>query len=439
MLSPRLFNARLLFIAAGAFFIALFYIFHDSFDSARLRRSVGLKIQQPVHSPATSGHNNLDTALLDGDSSIRPLNDTEVDMYIRSILDPKDKTFERLQCPQNNLTRYEDLIPKKSNGARKYLFAFNLHENSAVLPRLMATTLQAIEFLGPESCAVSIMEGRSSDGTFQILEALASEFEALRVPYFLESSFIKPYGGDGGHRIERLSALRNLALEPMFNNRFEYRPDMRILFINDLQLCIEDILELLYQHEAQSATMSCTMDWNVNGDRFRDTWVARTMVGSLFLEITHDGAWDHARDLFYDDPATKKLYDDRDPFQVYACWNGAAIIDAEPFLEHGLRFRAQEDGRECGMGEPTYLCKDLWRLGERFSRIQVVPSVNVAYDTDEAVATKMHQGWVTDTIDTGEPPEELQTKKVLWTETPPGHVKCVRMGSFDDQYWVSPV
>ena len=138
--------------------------------------------------------------------------------------------------------------------------------------------------------------------------------------------------------------------------------------------------------------------------------------------------------LFFDDPYSRELYEKRDPLQVYSCWNGATVINAEPFVERALRFRAQEDEHECRGGEPFYLCKDLWRLGGDFGKIQVVPSVNVAYTAQSARDAKLKQGWVSDSVDTSHPGDDEQTRRVQWMEGPPQLVKC--MPFFNQHSWV---
>ena len=56
-----------------------------------------------------------------------------------------------------------------------------------------------------------------------------------------------------------MAELRNLALRPLFDAP-EGTYD-RVLFVNDVQLCEADMLEMMLQHEVQEADMSCGMDY----------------------------------------------------------------------------------------------------------------------------------------------------------------------------------
>jgi alpha-1,3-mannosyltransferase len=51
----------------------------------------------------------------------------------------------------------------------------------------------------------------------------------------------------------------------------------KVLFMNDILFCAEDVLELLFQHDLQEADMACSMDWgsDVVYDRYREFSLAR--------------------------------------------------------------------------------------------------------------------------------------------------------------------
>jgi len=69
------------------------------------------------------------------------------------------------------------------------------------------------------------------------------------------------------------------------------------------------------------------------------------------------------------------------PFQVFSCWNGAAIINPKVFVERGVgkdgelaRFRtAKNDVKEVTekSSECYLICVDLWKRG--MGRIMLVP------------------------------------------------------------------
>ncbi|KAI9926879.1 hypothetical protein MW887_003977 [Aspergillus wentii] len=360
-----------------------------------------------------------------------------VGKYVRSIMDYHDNTtLSRLACPAHIGRRYDHLREDPSYGASsriKYFFALDLYQSAAILPRLMGSIVEVIRFLGPERCAVSVIEGRSEDGTYEILAALKKEVESLGSRFYLDRSSINPKS-DGVNRIAALAELRNMALAPLTPAHRDsglYLPDAIIIFVNDISLCAEDILELVHQHVTQSAHMTCAFDWLYAGTLFYDVWVSRTLVGNLFFEIPQDGSWDYRDTLFFDDPDSKRRYDAFQPVQVYACWGGMITIDAGPFATGSLKFRASDED-ECYMGEPTLLAKDLWRQG--LGKIMAVPAVNVAYSDEEATGTKTNRGYVGDRVDLMSIDQEERYK---WQDEPPGLVKC--LPSFNRPSWVKPV
>jgi alpha-1,3-mannosyltransferase len=312
----------------------------------------------------------------------------------------------------------------------RYFFALDLVDAVPILPALMAAVVEAIRFLGPRYCALSIVVGQSKDNTWEILELLRQEIKDMSLEFHLTSSDIKPK--ESNDRIQGLADLRNLALQKLFDNPNAYSSKTMVIFLNDLSLCVDDILELLYQLALQKADMTCAMDWAVNGQFFYDVWVARGINGDTFFEIPQSGSWDFASNLFWNDPKTRKRLDAMQPFQVYACWNGITTFHAKPLLDHSIRFRSQQEG-ECFMGEPTYLCKDLWRHG--YSKIAVVPSVNVAYSHNESVSIKTRLGSVSDALKKAASSDESEL--INWQKEPPAMVKCARM--WTKPSWVPPL
>ncbi len=252
--------------------------------------------------------------------------------YIKAILDPEDEEFDRLQCPAPSLQRYDYLQfnyndSKSSDGQIKYFFALNLRQCIGILPRLMGSIVETVRFLGPDNCALSIVEGHSDDGTLEILEALRKDLGSLGLEFHLQTSDIDPRKGD---RIEALAALRNLALEPLANNSSNYSPDTAVIFVNDVAICMEDMLELVHQRIFQDADMTCAMDWSDIDPQpiFYDIWIARAINGDTFWEIPPDGSWRFASNLFWNHPKSRQRYDEHKAFQVFACWNGAVVFTA---------------------------------------------------------------------------------------------------------------
>ncbi|KAL9011646.1 MAG: hypothetical protein Q9173_003524 [Seirophora scorigena] len=358
----------------------------------------------------------------------------------------------QLQCRAPSEERYAHL---RSFATRKprFFFALDLYQAAGILPRLLASILESVKFLGPESCFLSIVQGSSTDGTSEMLQTLRKDAAALGLDFSLVRSDMDSRNASTD-RIETLSALRNLALAPLVGNASRFSAaETTILFLNDISACPADMLELLHQRRVQGADMACPMDFS-DDSLFYDVWVARSMTGDLFFNIPRSGLWSHARDLLWDDPARKRRLRARRPFQAFACWNGMAALGATPFLERGLRFRRSRPG-ECYMGEPTLLCKDLWREG--FGKVLVVPSVWVAYSREASIKVKQEEGFVEENIegggrrrrrdDMGAEDEEggdndnndgegLQ-ELVEWEDEPPPRIKCP-IPSYADPQWVPP-
>jgi alpha-1,3-mannosyltransferase len=62
----------------------------------------------------------------------------------------------------------------------------------------------------------------------------------------------------------------------------------------------------------------------------------------------------------------------REAFPAFCCWNGLAVLRAEPFYR-GLRFRSTRPGQGV-LSECTNLCLDLWANG--YSRVVVDPQAS---------------------------------------------------------------
>ena len=354
-------------------------------------------------------------------------------------MDPEDNSFKRLECdvPDRDRYRYLQDNPTKlpePGAPLRYFFALDLHQNVAVLPRLLGTIVETIRFLGPEYCALSVVEGRSTDGTYEILAALRTDLEPLGLKYHLVANDTDPHDPihDHDERIEILASLRNQALSPLTSNPKLYNTNTTILFLNDVAPCPADLLELIHQRRSQSAHMTCAMDWtNLARDpTFYDIWVARGMNGDAFFDIPSDGSWDSAWNLFWNDRTTARRLQTGTPFQVFSCWNGAAVFSAEPFLKGEIRFRAPYED-ECTQGEPSLFCKDMWWNG--YTRIAVVPSVNLEYSDERAKKIKELKGRVKKWADL----EGKRGVKALidWKGEPPEKVRC--MPAYDIQRWVA--
>jgi alpha-1,3-mannosyltransferase len=347
-----------------------------------------------------------------------------ISAYLKAIFYHQSAGLPSFQCPRINATRYNSLAssPGPSNPTIRYYLALDLRENLILLPRLIGSVVEAIQFLGPQHCMLSIVEGNSPDGTGDVLSALRSHLKALGITYVFQSSPIDPTKTE---RISSLAALRNLALQPLFEHRDQVTKDTTIIFSNDVTACPDDILELVYQRKSLTADMTCAMDWNLENPRFYDVWISRAMNGDSFLDVP-DGDWGNTSELFWNAKETRARFDAKRPFQVFSCWNGAAVFSAQPIIK-GLRFRAPKIN-ECPQGEPQLFCKDMWYRG--YGKIAVVPSINLEYKLEMGRKLKEKMGFTSDIVSEQDPDGD----HIEWQPDPPANVKCI--AEWDDQYWV---
>lgn len=359
-----------------------------------------------------------------------------VPKYVESILNLKVATLDRLACPGEMEARPRYRVLRRELGTKakiRYLFALDLYQSIGVLPRLLGTIVQAAKFLGPENCGLSIVEGRSTDGTFEVLEALRTHLNKLGLRYWLQQSDLNPKDG-AIDRIEALARLRNMAFEPMLNETELFSEKPLIVFINDIVPCPDDVYEMIYQHELQNAVQTCAMDWIEKGENFYDVWVSRSMTGEMFWEIPQDGSWVFVKNLFFDDPFTKDKYTRGEPFQVFSCWGGMTVIDGSPFIHNSLRIRRSYKG-ECYGGEPQLLGSDLAKFG--ISRVQTLPEVNVGYTNEEGLQVKKLRNYVHERVDVNKLIERFEedniTERIKW-KSPPSKILCVP--DFRNRWWV---
>jgi alpha-1,3-mannosyltransferase len=346
---------------------------------------------------------------------------------VDAILNPQSSTLEHLECPALNHSRYDWLHiyhgSEQGTIRPRYLFALDLYQNAPLLPALLGSILEVVRFLGPQNCALSIVEGRSTDGTFEILSSLTGKLDEIGLKYFFQTSDIDTHND----RIVSLAKLRNQALAPYVKSSAEFSEQSTIVFINDIAPCAEDILEIIHQRQYQGADMSCAMDWTYLSETptFYDVWIARDMSGDLFFNIPANGSWDNANDLFWNDTVSRRRYENHEPFQVFACWNGLTAFVAKPIFQEKIHFRGNVEN-ECFQGEPSLFCKDMWFSGH--GKIMVVPSVNVEYSVRNTKRLKELKGFTSDWTR-----KESDSARITWEEKPPEQVKC--MPDHDRQSW----
>lgn len=258
-------------------------------------------------------------------------------------------------------TRYNEIHKiQRSDQKRTYFIAMNLYNNEAVIPFMIRELARLIDFLGIENVFISVYENGSKDKTPELLGTFGEVLLVLNVSHKIvhldhKTVFTKE------NRIPLLSEIRNRAIDGMFNSSIVYD---YLLFFNDsnntliiVYFCRNDPLELIYQSYLQKSDIACGMDFTWDSANYYDNWVGRSMSGSLVRrykgEIT-----------FKSDPESRWRYSMGLPIQVYSCWNGLALLNAEPFYKHDVRFRAYHKKlNECAASECKFLSKDYWELG----------------------------------------------------------------------------
>ena len=373
-------------------------------------------------------------ASMKGQKHLSPENVTETSLYVEAVLEPTLTTFDGLNCSKPLHKRYTSLKGRSSWGIPKpkYFFALDLYQSREVIARLLASVLEAAKYLGTQHCAISIVEGRSTDGTFDILFAVQRAAINAGIDFYLTKNDDVDPKAPGVDRFDALAQLRNQALRPLLKDPSRYDADPTVIFSNDVSLCVNDILELVYQRKHQKADLACAMDYSNDG-LFYDVWISRGMTGDIFFEIPSSGLWKYAKNLFWNDDKAKRRLLAKKPFQVYACWNGIAAFTAKPLLQEGVKFQASGED-ECLMGEPTIFCRDFWNKG--FGRIMVVPSVWVAYGNSAIEKIKRIEGYVEQHV-LGESHVGPNEKELIeWEPKPPSQVKCL-IPSMADPTWVN--
>ncbi|ODN77733.1 hypothetical protein L202_04874 [Cryptococcus amylolentus CBS 6039] len=281
------------------------------------------------------------------------------------------------------------------------------------------------DFLGPESLAFSLIEGDSQDGSGEILaHAMRAHLLNIGVPpanIHIQTG-MPAVDWDASHRIELLASMRNAGMQPFYDTMPEgLAPDghpwTAVIFFNDVYISATHFLELMHQHFKQDADMTC--GWDHAGKWFYDGWVGRDMSGDLYTPFpVKEEDKDLPQKLFPSSPESLRRYNRMLPFQVFAAWNGVAVMSAEPFLPpYNVRFRRAaprtDDFWECQASESSFISWDFWKYG--FGRIAVVPGAHATYGKEDA----MMRGWV-DFPDEG----DGQVEEIRWNDYPPKRIRC---------------
>ncbi|KAF7317439.1 hypothetical protein HMN09_00480600 [Mycena chlorophos] len=236
-------------------------------------------------------------------------------------------------------------------GGERVFIAAMFHDNQAELPHWTKQMLRLIRYLGPDNVFVSIVESHSSDRTPTMLRDLDAQLVALEVPHRIIMSLsdedlgvVRPKPGKTNPpRIEYLTAVRNVALEPLHRARgdnasvwaemerdgydaYAYAPGEvawghwdKVLFSNDVLMEAENFAELIHTRGG-AYDMACGMDFAWWG--LYDLWVARDRLGKSVSGLYP----------YFMEPKGFLSVLREEPVDVFTCWNGVVVLDAQPFL-----------------------------------------------------------------------------------------------------------
>eukprot|EP00835_Amoeboradix_gromovi_P001981 NODE_102_length_20354_cov_0.272018.p3 type:complete len:385 gc:universal NODE_102_length_20354_cov_0.272018:9057-10211(+) len=280
---------------------------------------------------------------------------------------PTHKTLQVLLDNVNVL--YDNIRSAICDQDFNILITANLHNNEEVLSNWLYQLSLFINHIGPSRITISIHESASTDRTKQYLKQASDLFDNLNVEYYISTS---PEHKSGQmHRIDFLAKQRNKALFPMLTANHTH-----ILFLNDILYCHSDLLELLLQSLLNSADITTGMDYDMPfiSPSFYDVWVARDIQGIPLTKNPFDYVTNHSTTLINIQEGI--------PAQAMCTWNGAALLNAKPFLEFSLYFRRGSnrnntlfESGECSASEITTLCMDFIRNGH--DKFLIIPRVKV--------------------------------------------------------------
>ncbi|CAG8628674.1 7735_t:CDS:2 [Rhizophagus irregularis] len=208
--------------------------------------------------------------------------------------------------------------------------AANFYNNEDILPNFSEQLLELVQILGPENVYISIFENGSKDNTKLFLQTLQSTLNSIDIANTIIIDDTPKYYI--GRRIPYLANLRNRVLEPLLEQAEKENHFDKVLFFNDIIWKVSDILTLL-RTNGYSYDAACAMDFYWT---FYDTFATRELPSP---NISYPWPPTPYYPFFYDTTAQQQIYNG-ESVQVFSCWNGVVIMNAEPFVKHGIKFRA---------------------------------------------------------------------------------------------------
>ncbi|KAI8718338.1 hypothetical protein NCS52_00612500 [Fusarium sp. LHS14.1] len=335
--------------------------------------------------------------------------------YVNSILGNINIPCPRLECPASDAKRYIPIrAPSIARSGIDYIFAVRVTSNLDQLPTLLGAVLNAMYYLGPYRCALTVIDGGWNQQIDDVLEELRLGVEHIGAVYNY-TSFV--YGPS-------VYRHRNQAIRAVRHARKEVSEDATIVFLDDVDICSEDILELILQRENLGADMTCGMQWAPNKSNgiplLKNDGTCRDMQGNRLGRVAPK-KWTEETDVkeyFWKSSKDQARFQEKRPFQVFSCWGGAAAFSASTFTRLEQMFRLPVEKAECSQPDTRLFCKDMWSHGR--GKIAVIPSVNVARRQYDGFDVKKSIGYTSDLIRGQDPKED----RIAWVEEPPKEVVC---------------
>ncbi|RTE81841.1 hypothetical protein BHE90_003643 [Fusarium euwallaceae] len=334
--------------------------------------------------------------------------------YVNAILEPNHATVPRLKCPTPDSKRYNPIRePTFSKPEIDYIFAIQVIRNLEQLPTLLGAVVGAMNFLGPHRCALTIVSNGGRPQIDGVLEELRVGIEHLGAVY--NSTFARG-PRTYGHRNQAIDAVR-LADK-------EVSEDATIVYLDDVDVCSEDLLELILQRKNLGADMTCGMRWSRRESSdtyiFRSDGACRDMQGDKFGHVKPE-KWSEGvevKEYFWKSPKDQARFNEKRPFQVFSCWGGVAAFTASTFTRLEQTFRLPIKGAECHQPDTRMFCKDMWSHGR--GKIAVVPSVNIIRNRDGVLSVKESRGYTSDLVRG----QDTKRDRIEWVKEPPKEVFC---------------
>ena len=322
-------------------------------------------------------------------------------LYSSAALSSPPPSLHRRSCERRYPLQQSHFNLTRPRPPQRVFIAINLRNSEAILPSMIAELTRLLTALcdpaasgpSPSSPAcpnvhLSIYESDSSDSTAALLDVFAFFLRSLSVPHTLSTH--AQLQRASAYRIDHLAAVRNLAIAPLTRMSVASTspPFDRVVFLNDVVFCAEDVLRLLWLSAAANASMVCGLDYddvNRRGPQLYDTWVARGTRGRRPTK-----AWPY----FAEEDGGREVRLGA-LASVFCCWNGLVVMDAREWWEYGLSFRAHDEegrGERCEASECSHVCEDYHAIHGTATRILVDPTVHVAYERSVYEDIE-RQGW----------------------------------------------